>query len=111
MTTRGWLAAALAGFLAGLAGGLFGVGGGIILVPALTAVFAWTQHRARGTSLGANGAAAVAGLVVYGLHGHVAWLAAALMAMASVPAARLGARLAPPPSRHRLPAVRTAELS
>src|ERR1044072_1861672 len=103
MTTRGWLAAALAGFLAGLAGGLFGVGGGIILVPVLTAFFALNQHQAHGTSLAAIGATAVAGLVVYGLHGHVAWLAAALMAMASVPAARLGARLAarPGPPRPR----------
>ncbi|HEY6194120.1 MAG TPA: sulfite exporter TauE/SafE family protein [Candidatus Eisenbacteria bacterium] len=102
MTTRGWLAAALAGFLAGLAGGLFGVGGGIILVPVLTAFFALNQHQAHGTSLAAIGATAVAGLVVYGLHGHVAWLAAALMAMASVPAARLGARLAARTSRQRL---------
>jgi hypothetical protein len=89
----GW-AAAVAGFTGGLMGGLFGVGGGIVLVPMLTAFFALTQHQAHGTSLAAIGATAVAGLVVYGLNGNVAWLPAALLAAASLPAARWGARFA-----------------
>ena len=97
-----WARAALAGFTAGLAGGLFGVGGGIILVPMLTAFFALSQHQAHGTSLAAIGATAVAGMVVYGLHGHVAWMPAALMSLASVFTARLGARLAARTSRERL---------
>ena len=94
--------AVLAGFVAGLAGGLFGVGGGILLVPMLTAYLALTQHQAHGTSLAAIGATAVAGLVVYGLSGNVAWLPAGLLALASVPAARWGARLAARTSRERL---------
>jgi len=102
MTTRGWLAAALAGFTAGLAGGLFGVGGGILLVPMLTAFFALSQHQAHGTSLAVIGATALSGLVVYGLAGHVAWLPAALMSVASVFTARFGARLAARTSRERL---------
>ena len=102
MTSRRWFAAVLAGFTAGLAGGLFGVGGGIVLVPMLTAFFALSQHQAHGTSLAAIGATAVAGLVVYGLAGHVAWLPAALMSVASVLTARLGARLAARTSRERL---------
>ena len=102
MTSRGWFAAALAGFTAGLAGGLFGVGGGIVLVPMLTAFFALTQHQAHGTSLATIGATAVAGLVVYGLAGHVAWLPAALMSVASVLTARTGARWAARTSRERL---------
>ena len=102
MTSRGWLAATLAGFMAGLAGGLFGVGGGIILVPMLTAFFALSQHQAHGTSLAAIGATAIAGVIVYGLAGHVAWLPAALMSLASVFTARLGARLAARTSRERL---------
>jgi len=102
MTSRGWLAAVLAGFTAGLAGGLFGVGGGIVLVPMLTAFFALSQHRAHGTSLAVIGATALSGLVVYGLAGHVAWLPAALMSVASVFTARLGARLAARTSRERL---------
>lgn len=94
--------AVLAGFAAGLAGGLFGVGGGIILVPMLTAYFALSQHEAHGTSLAAIGATAVAGLVVYGLAGNVAWVPAGVLALASLPAANLGARLAARTSRERL---------
>ena len=102
MTSRGWLVTVLAGFTAGLAGGLFGVGGGIVLVPMLTTFFALSQHQAHGTSLAAIGATAVAGLVVYALAGHVAWLPAAIMSVASVFTARLGARLAARTSRERL---------
>ena len=97
-----WAAAALTGFTAGLAGGLFGVGGGILLVPMLIAFFALSQHQAHGTSLAAIGATAVAGLVVYGLHGQVAWLPAGGMCLSSVLAARLGAKLAARTSKERL---------
>ena len=93
-TSRGGWVAALAGFVAGLTGGLFGVGGGIILVPVLTSFFGLTQHQAHGTSLGVIGATAVAGLIVYGLAGNVAWWPAALMSVASIFTAQLGARLA-----------------
>jgi uncharacterized membrane protein YfcA len=96
-----WVAV-LAGFGAGLAGGLFGVGGGIILVPVLTAFFGLTQHRAHGTSLSAVAATALAGIVVYGLAGHVAWLPAALMAVSGAWTARLGARLAHRTGREHL---------
>ena len=89
----GWVAA-LAGFVAGVTGGLFGVGGGIILVPVLTQFFGLTQHQAHGTSLAVIGATAIAGLVVYGLAGNVAWWPAVLMSISSVFAAQLGARLA-----------------
>ena len=99
---RSWTAAALAGFIAGLAGGLFGVGGGIVLVPMLIAFYGLSQHQAHGTSLAAIGATAISGLVVYGLAGHVAWGPALMMSLASVPMARLGARLAARTSRGHL---------
>src|SRR5436305_4878798 len=102
MTPRSWLAALLAGFAGGLAGGLFGVGGGIVLVPMLTAFFGLSQHRAHGTSLGAIGATAVAGLVVYGTHGNVAWISAAVMCLTSVLCARVGAAWADRTSRRAL---------
>lgn len=89
----------LAGLVAGLAGGLFGVGGGILLVPILTGWFALSQHQAHGTSLAAIGATAIAGLAVYAAHGHVAWVTGAIMAVASMLCARLGARLAARTSR------------
>lgn len=108
MTTRdpvshaGW-SGGLAGFVAGFAGGLFGVGGGIVLVPVLTSrFFGLTQHQAHGTSLAVIGATAIAGLVVYGLAGNVAWWPALVMSAASVLAARLGARLAARTSRRGL---------
>jgi len=47
-------------------------------------------------------ATALAGIVVYGLAGHVAWLPAALMALSGAWTARLGARLAHRTARERL---------
>jgi len=91
-----------AGFVTGLAGGLFGVGGGIILVPMLTGVFRVSQHEAHGTSLAVVCATAISGVIVYALHGHVAWLAAVPMALASVFTAPLGARWAARTSRRGL---------
>ncbi|MBI5170763.1 MAG: sulfite exporter TauE/SafE family protein [Candidatus Eisenbacteria bacterium] len=102
MNTPDRLRASLTGFVAGLAGGLFGVGGGILLVPMLTGFFALTQHQAHGTSLAAIGATAIAGLVVYGTHGHVDWVTAATLGFASVFFARLGARGAARVSRSGL---------
>lgn len=94
--------AALAGLVAGFAGGLFGVGGGIVLIPLLTAFFAATPHQANGTSLATIGATALAGLAAYALRGNVAWGTAALLAVASIPTARLGARWAARTSRATL---------
>ena len=87
---RAWMG----GALAGIAGGFFGVGGGIVLVPILTGTFKLSQHQAHGTSLAIVGAAAIASLVIYALHGNVAWVTAAIVGIASMAAARWGARLA-----------------
>jgi hypothetical protein len=102
LASREGAVAAAGGFVAGLAGGLFGVGGGIVLVPVLTGVFGLTQHQAHGTSLAVIGATAIAGLVVYGLAGNVAWWPAVLMSLSSILAAGLGARLAARVSRRGL---------
>jgi uncharacterized protein len=93
MAAREHATALLVGVAAGLAGGLFGVGGGIVLVPLLTGVLCLSQHQAHGTSLAAIGATALASLLVYGTHGHVAWGTAALVGVASMLTARYGARL------------------
>lgn len=90
------------GLAAGFFGALFGVGGGIVMVPVLTAFFGLTQHQAHGTSLSAVAATALAGIVVYGLAGHVAWLPAAMMAVSGAFTARLGARLANKTGREQL---------
>lgn len=94
MSAGGWLRALLAGLLAGLAGGLFGVGGGIVLIPLLTGWFGASQHQAHGTSLAAIGATALASIVVYGAHSHVAWGTALVVGVASAFSARFGARAA-----------------
>ena len=94
MTGRERLNALLAGIAAGSAGGLFGVGGGLVLIPILTSALGLTQHRAHGTSLAVIGFAALVSVMVYGSHGNVAWVTAALIAAGSLLTARLGARLA-----------------
>src|SRR5512134_1338396 len=101
MTTRDRLRGLLAGLGAGAASGLFGVGGGLVLVPALSAVFACTQHQAVGTSLAIIGATALTAIIVYGAHANVVWIAAVPMALGSVVTAPLGAKLAT-----RIPAAR-----
>jgi hypothetical protein len=77
-----------------LTGGLFGVGGGVIIVPILTGPFKLSQHQAHGTSLATIGATALVSVVVYGMHGNVAWTTAIIVALSSILAARHGARLA-----------------
>ena len=94
MTAGDRLRGVAAGLVAGFAGGLFGVGGGVLLVPVLTGVFGLTQHQAHGTSLAVLAATALPAVVVYALHGHVAWLTAAVVGVASLATAPLGARLA-----------------
>jgi uncharacterized membrane protein YfcA len=41
----------LLGLAAGVASGFLGIGGGLLLVPAMTLLFGFTQHQAQGTSL------------------------------------------------------------
>jgi hypothetical protein len=41
----------LVGLLAGIISGLVGIGGGIVIVPALIYIFAFSQHTAQGTTL------------------------------------------------------------
>jgi len=95
------LCAVGAGVLAGVAGGLFGVGGGLVLIPFLTGYFKLTQHQAHGTSLAVIGVTAWVSLIAYAAFSNVAWWTAAIVSVASVLTARVGARLATrtPPAR------------
>src|SRR5256886_17243724 len=60
--------------ICGIASGMFGVGGGVLLVPLLGLLFAFSQHRAQGTSLVAlifpTGLLA---LMAYSKQGFVSW--------------------------------------
>lgn len=58
----------------GVASGMFGIGGGVLLVPLLGLLFAFSQHRAQGTSLVALiPPTGVLALVAYSRQGYVSW--------------------------------------
>ena len=58
----------------GVASGMFGIGGGVLLVPLLGLLFAFSQHRAQGTSLVALiPPTGVLALMAYSKEGFVSW--------------------------------------
>jgi uncharacterized membrane protein YfcA len=58
----------------GVASGMFGIGGGVLLVPLLGLLFAFSQHRAQGTSLVALiPPTGVLALMTYSKNGFVSW--------------------------------------
>jgi len=59
------------GLVAGVFSAVFGVGGGIVAVPLLILVAHVPERIATGTSLGAIGITALAGVIVFGLRGEV----------------------------------------
>lgn len=70
----------LTGAFVGLLAGLFGVGGGLVVVPVLTSVFAWTlganphiTHLAIGTSLATILLTSLASVRAHHQHGAVDW--------------------------------------
>jgi uncharacterized membrane protein YfcA len=57
-----------------MASGMFGIGGGVLLVPLLGLLFAFSQHRAQGTSLIALiFPTGVLALMAYSQEGFVSW--------------------------------------
>jgi len=60
--------------LCGVASGMFGIGGGVLLVPLLGLCFAFSQHRAQGTSLVALiPPTGILALLAYSRQGFVSW--------------------------------------
>src|ERR1700682_1722159 len=60
--------------LCGIASGMFGIGGGVFFVPLLVLLFAFSQHRAQGTSLIALiPPTGVLALLAYAKVGFVSW--------------------------------------
>ena len=96
----------LLGFCVGVVSGLAGIGGGVLLVPVLVIFLGYPIHRAVGTSsaclifssAGAVTAYIVNGLGVSGLPphsvGYIDILAFALLAVTTIPFARVGVRFA-----------------
>jgi uncharacterized membrane protein YfcA len=83
------------GLLAGLLSGLFGVGGGTVIVPLLVLILGFDQRLAAGTSLAAIVPTATVGVISYGIHGSVDWVAALILAVGAIGGAQLGTWLLP----------------
>ena len=81
------------GLLAGLFSALFGVGGGIVVVPLLILLAAYTERPAMGTSLAAILLIALVGSVTYALHGEVKPGAATIVGIPGAIGAVAGASL------------------
>jgi len=82
------------GLAAGTFGGLIGLGGGVIMVPLMIGILKLSQHRAHGTSLVALVFTGAGGALIYGLRGHIDFLAAAALALTAVLTVRAGAHYA-----------------
>jgi uncharacterized protein len=60
--------------LCGVTSGMFGIGGGVLLVPLLGLLFAFSQHRAQGTSLVALiPPTGILAMLAYARQGYVSW--------------------------------------
>jgi uncharacterized membrane protein YfcA len=87
-----WLAAGI-GLAAGLLSGLLGIGGGVIMVPAFTELLHLSLKSAIATSLVCVGIFGVPATITHALLGDVDWRLAALLTVAVIPGARVGASL------------------
>lgn len=83
----------LVGLVAGVFSTLFGVGGGIVIVPLLVALLAFSTHAATATSLGAILLTATAGVVLYALRDEVRPAYAALLGLPAAVGALAGTSL------------------
>ena len=89
-----WWTLVAIGLVAGLFSGLLGIGGGLLLVPAFTALLRLPLKETLGTSLACVGIIAVPGTVTHALLGHIDWGFAIPLSIAVIPGARFGAGLA-----------------
>ncbi len=82
---------ALIGAAAGFLSGLLGVGGGIVMVPGFAELARVPLRKTIATSLVCVGCLAIPGTITHALLGHIDWRFAALLTVAVIPGARLGA--------------------
>ena len=90
---RRWALLVAIGLLGGLLSGLFGVGGGAVMVPLLIWLLGMGQRRAAATSLVAIIPTAIVGALTYGIGGHVAIVAGAVLGVGAIGGSLLGSRL------------------
>jgi len=91
--TPGWKYGAI-GLVAGFVSGLLGLGGGIVMVPAFTAILGMPLKRALGTSLVTIAALVIPGTIVHAALGHIDWAIVLVLTIGVVPGARIGSKLA-----------------
>jgi uncharacterized membrane protein YfcA len=82
------------GLTAGTLASTLGVGGGIIYIPALVALFGFSQIEAQGTSLAIILPTAILSTIVHARAHRIEWKVAALVGIIGVPFAILGAKTA-----------------
>ena len=84
----------LLGLVAGIFGGMFGLGGGVVIIPALVYLCAFTQHQAQGTNLAAMlPPIGILAVWQYWKAGNVKLPVAGLLSIGFVVGALLGAQL------------------
>jgi uncharacterized membrane protein YfcA len=98
----GWPTAAGVGLAAGVLSGLLGVGGGLVLVPGFSELVRLPLKRTIATSLACVGVLAVPATVTHAFLGDVDWRLAAILCVAVIPGARVGADAAIRARDHRL---------
>lgn len=81
------------GALAGFVSGLLGIGGGIVLTPAFIHLVKMPIRRSIATSIAIITVIAIPGTIIHYFLGHISWSLSAGLAVGSIPAAYLGARL------------------
>ena len=84
---------ALIGLAAGFMSALFGVGGGLVVVPLLILLLAYTPHAATATSIAAIGITALAGATTFAIAGEVDYAHALLVGLPAAVGATAGATL------------------
>jgi uncharacterized protein len=84
---------AVIGAAAGLLAGFLGVGGGVVMVPAFTAVLKVPIKEAVASSLVAVAIFSIPALASHALLGHINWAFAFLLTLGVVPGAQLGSRV------------------
>lgn len=82
------------GLVAGSLAATLGLGGGVVFVPVLVSLFAFSQHEAQGTSLAIIVPTALVGAVAHARAGRVLWRLVFIVAVAGVAGAIGGAKLA-----------------
>jgi uncharacterized membrane protein YfcA len=86
-----WWILALIGVAAGMLSGLLGIGGGILMVPAFSALVGLPLRDTIATSLACVGIFAIPGTLTHWYLGHIDWTFAIPLSIGVIPGARIGA--------------------